>query len=49
MEDHKDIILEALTDYREWWSDRNWRDKPCEFWECKLREIDKAINRVEEI
>ena len=49
MEEHKDIIIEALNDYHKFWSDRRWRDKPCGIWEAKVREIDKAIQCVEEI
>ena len=37
IEDHKEIILEALRDYRNWWDDS------CEFWAEKKRAIDAAI------
>lgn len=47
MEAHKDIILEALNDYRKFWSNRRWRDKPCEIWEDKVRELEEAIEFME--
>lgn len=42
---HKEIILEALNDYRGWF---NAEDKESELDQSKIEAIDKAIEYIEE-
>jgi hypothetical protein len=49
MEEHKDIIIEALNDYRKFWSDRRWKNDPGDIWENKVRVIEEAIEFMEGI